>query len=172
VTGVWISRSGSIHFFVIIMGKVQLQSFTEKNTKAVGDGSSTVGNGKLVVNKVTNYMSSICGSNSSDFDKYVGGRKRERDRLDNIELEAKKQKEEEEFAEKVLRNKQECEERTKKNALKRKRKKENQKKNRQAHAGEEKGSESNNSGGSDNEDGDANMPESGAVASAVGSDNA
>jgi len=118
------------------MGRIQVQTFTEKNTKAVGgkgDSSNAVGNGKLVVNKVTNYMSSVCGSNSSDFDRYIDGRKRERDRLDTIEADAKRQKEEEEFAAKVAENKKECEERTNKNALKRKRKKENQKKNKLVH---------------------------------------
>lgn len=141
------------------MGKIAIQSYSEKNTKLIpaapsssssssnngagssgGTGGGHAGGesaeggsgGKLVVNKVTNYMSSIAGASSSEFDTYVALRRRERERMEQIEKQAVKLEQEQDFAGRVASNRKEAEERTKKNAMKRKRKKENQKKNKAA----------------------------------------
>ena len=102
-----------------------------KNSHFQSNNKEITGNGKLVVERVNNYKSSICGSNSSDFEQYVNGRKRERERMDVIEAQALKEKEEAEYAAKVAKNKLETEERLKKNALKRKRKQEKKKQNKE-----------------------------------------
>lgn len=66
---------------------------------------------------------SNAGAGSSTFHTYRATRRRELDRMDNIEKNANREEHERKFAEKVARNRQEAEERTRKNAEKRKQKK-------------------------------------------------
>lgn len=116
------------------MGRGAVVSYSDQNTKVLPASSGASGEGqnpkKLVVNKVTNYLSSIAGSNSSDFDVYVAGRRRERDRIAQLEAEARKEEEHAICAARAEKYQMEIDAKTAKNAAKRKRKKENAKKNK------------------------------------------
>ena len=78
---------------------------------------------RLVVNRVENVMSSIAGAGSSEFDLYRKARRREQERLEQIERAHALEEERRAFHAKVLRNKLEAEERTRRNAEKRRMKK-------------------------------------------------
>lgn len=133
--------------------KYSYETYSDTNVKVDTTSYGPSGNNnngnqpkKLVVEKVVNLMSSIAGAGSGEFDLYRAARKRERDRLDELEKEEKKRIESEAIAKKMEINRMEAELRVKKNAEKRKRRKENQKKNKVMLKHNKKGSESEGSG--------------------------
>lgn len=113
------------------MPRTSYQVFTDLNTKVIagyeegtvasGSGSSST---KVVTEKVINRHGSSAGASSGEFHMYLDARKRERERIQLIELNDKAEEEKSRFAAKVEQNKKESLERTKRNAAKRKRLKE------------------------------------------------
>lgn len=76
------------------------------------------------IEKVENALSGSCaGAGSEQFHIYQASRRREMDRISKMEKDFVTAEEDKIFAEKLLRNKVECEDKTKRNAEKRKRKK-------------------------------------------------
>lgn len=109
------------------MPRVSHQAFTDSNTKVVnayGPGDGGKGGGKVTINRTEFTMGSSAGANSGDFHKYIGARNRERERVEELDKSAQLEEERQAFAAKVLQNKLEADERTRKNAEKRKKKKE------------------------------------------------
>lgn len=105
-----------------------VQTFSDQTTKTVQGykEGATAGEGSKPhkVEKVECSISGSCaGAGSEQFHIYRASRRREMNRIDNMEKEFVAEEESRIFAEKILRNKTECEEKTKKNAEKRKRKK-------------------------------------------------
>ena len=114
-----------------------VQSLSDTNTKVVAgylDSSSSDGNnagsggngtsgGAAIIEKVVNYTSSIAGANSSEFHAYLGGKKREIERLEAIDKMQKEQEAARLLVEKRELYEKEFEEKTRKNAMKRKKKK-------------------------------------------------
>ena len=124
------------------MGRyTSVQVFSDHNTKLVSAGagyaasSSSSGGGSgggggamqpkaARPEKAEVYVaSSNAGAGSEQFHIYRAARRRELDRLDNIEKESNEMEAARIYQEKIARNKFEAEERTRKNAEKRKRKK-------------------------------------------------
>lgn len=108
-----------------------MQIFSDKDTKLVsgyvGSGQTNEAKGapkaKLETEKVIVTTGSAAGAGSGEFDLYRAARNRERDRVEKLDAQLRKEAEEEVFAQKVNRNKREAEERTEKNRLKRMKKK-------------------------------------------------
>jgi hypothetical protein len=101
-----------------------LQVFSDVNTKVVSGYKETDSNKRVKTDKVENVQGSCAGAGSGEFQKYLHARKREQDRLEELEINYKKTEEEKAFFDRVQKNLLEDELRTKKNAEKRKRKKE------------------------------------------------
>mmetsp|Transcript_6009 Transcript_6009/g.6206 ORF Transcript_6009/g.6206 Transcript_6009/m.6206 type:complete len:151 (-) Transcript_6009:70-522(-) len=109
-----------------------VQTYSDQNTKVVSGYATGEGptNGPamkpkaLMVEKVDNVSGSCAGAGSGEFDLYRAARRRELNRLDEIERKKKAFEEQTQYEEKVARNRKEAEERTAKNAEKRKRKQE------------------------------------------------
>lgn len=78
---------------------------------------------RLIVNRVENVSGSTAGAGSSEFDKYRKAKRREQDRLEDVDKRQREDAERDAYHAKVLRNKMEDEERTRKNAEKRRKKK-------------------------------------------------
>jgi hypothetical protein len=95
----------------------------KQKKRQLNEDNRTVMGKRLVVNRVENVSSSIAGSNSSGFDMYRNSRRREQDRLDGIEYQQREEEEREKLLSKVIQNKREADERTRKNAERRKLKK-------------------------------------------------
>jgi len=128
-----------------------VQSLSDTNTKVVTgylDGSGTsadgtagstqgagtgISGGAAIIEKVVNYTSSIAGANSSEFHAYLGGKKREIERLEAIDKMQKEQEEATRLADKRELYEKEFEEKTRKNALKRKKKKDKMKLHKKLH---------------------------------------
>ena len=122
------------------MGRyTSVQVFSDHNTKLVSAGAGYAasssssgggGGGGAAQPKAARpekaevfVASSNAGAGSEQFHIYRAARRRELDRLDNIEKEANEMEAARIYEEKIARNKFEAEERTRKNAEKRKRKK-------------------------------------------------
>jgi hypothetical protein len=140
-----------------------MQIFSDKDTKLVsgyaGGGPSATDDGKkggrpkarLETEKVVVTTGSAAGAGSGEFDLYRAARNRERDRIEQLEVNLRKEAEEEVFAAKVERNKREAEERTEKNRLKRLKKK--------AKASQKKGNNSKKHGDESSSDSEAETEE-------------
>jgi hypothetical protein len=101
-----------------------VQNYSDQNTKTISSGDKLpINGGKLIVERVENVPGSCAGAGSGEFDKYRTARRREIDRLNQIEQGEKSRLEDEMRQKKLEQNKRECEERTRKNADKRKKKK-------------------------------------------------
>ena len=94
-------------------------SETNKQTKQAG---RSVKSPRVDVERPTMTKGSCAGADSGAFDRYRLARNRERERLEQIELGARKEAEEEVFAAKVERNKRIADDRTERNRLKRQKK--------------------------------------------------
>lgn len=151
------------------MPKGSFQVFTDKNTKVISPygpsgggssgagGSSNGGSKKVAVERVINRHGSSAGASSGDFHDYLGARKREKDRIGSMEQELQIEEERKAIVEKVLKNREEADQRTAKNRLKRQRMKERRKKgnkkqksnNGEAVSGSESGDNSGSEGDED-----------------------
>ena len=105
-----------------------VQTFSDQDTKTIqGYKEGPVagaGSKPHKIEKASAIISGSCaGAGSEQFHIYLSSRRRELDRIDGMEVEFVKLEEDRIFAEKLIRNKLECEEKTKKNSEKRKRKK-------------------------------------------------
>lgn len=105
-----------------------VQTFSDQNTKTVSgykEGpTGGAGSKPHKIEKVDNAVSGSCaGAGSEQFHIYRASRRREMDRIDNMEKDFLVDKEEKAFAGKIERNKRECDEKTQKNVEKRKKKK-------------------------------------------------
>mmetsp|Transcript_25880 Transcript_25880/g.24699 ORF Transcript_25880/g.24699 Transcript_25880/m.24699 type:complete len:163 (+) Transcript_25880:133-621(+) len=115
------------------MGRyTSVQTFTDANTKTVSgykeapEGGAPKGevNRPHRIEKVDNSVTGSCaGAGSEQFHIFRASRRRELDRLDNMDRVAADEEENRLHFEKINRNKRECDEKTSKNAEKRKRKK-------------------------------------------------
>eukprot|EP01038_Epipyxis_sp_PR26KG_P008430 gene8430-11406_t len=104
--------------------KVTFSSFTDTNIKVVTGYAAPSGSGGVQVEKVHNVMGSAAGAGSCEFHNYLNAKKRETNRMEEIERKQKEEEESTRLAGIVQRNKLEAEQRTQRNAEKRKRKKE------------------------------------------------
>ena len=105
-----------------------VQTFSDQNTKTIQSYREGpvegAGSKPHKIEKASAIISGSCaGAGSEQFHIYLASRRRELDRIGDMEEEFVKLEEDRIFAEKLMRNKLECEEKTKKNAEKRKRKK-------------------------------------------------
>lgn len=108
------------------MGRyTSVQVYGDHNTKVVSgykEGAQT--GGKPKIERVDNSTTGSCaGAGSEQFHLYLSARRRERERLEQIDREETVKEQERLFAEKVAQNKRKADERTHKNAEKRKKKK-------------------------------------------------
>ena len=113
------------------MGRyTSVQGFTNEKTKLVGGYAAAAGGAEGVgapkaprPDKVENVMGSTAGAGSCDFHLYRAARSREVSRLESLESADAIEQERAAFAERVDKNRQEAEERTKRNSEKRKKRK-------------------------------------------------
>lgn len=110
------------------MRYTSVQTFSDQNTKTVSgykEGpTGGAGSKPHKIEKVDNAVSGSCaGAGSEQFHIYRASRRREMDRIDNMEKDFVATEEGRIFAEKLDRNKRECDEKTQRNAEKRKKKK-------------------------------------------------
>lgn len=144
------------------MPKSSFQVFTDTNTKVITglatEGNSNNGGKKVTVERIENIMGSSAGAGSGEFHNYLEARKRENHRMASLEDSKREEDERKAFAEKVMRNKAEAEQRTQKNALKRKLKnnKKDQRKLQKKMEKLEKEQEKTEESDSDDSDGEAN----------------
>ena len=124
------------------MGRfTKIESFSDENTNLVSgyakanfdENESTNPNlvrdinksqMRVEVEKMLPISGSCAGAGSSEFDLYRAARKRERERIEQIEKTYEQEKAEKEYQDKIVQNKKEADEKTAKNALKRQKKKE------------------------------------------------
>jgi hypothetical protein len=108
-----------------------VQTFTDQNTKTVSGYKETPEGGPVGgvnkphrIEKVDNSVTGSCaGAGSEQFHIFRASRRREMDRLENMDKVAAKEEESRLHNEKINRYKREAEDKTSKNAEKRKRKK-------------------------------------------------
>lgn len=146
------------------MPKTSYQVFTDANTKIVtgysGIGASSGDNGskRVVIEKIENMHGSAAGAGSGEFHMYLGARKREKDRIEEMEQQKKIEEEKNSFAQKVERNRLEAEMRTQKNREKRFKMKERARKRQKlGHQGEVRGEDAADEEGADDGDNDETM---------------
>jgi Protein of unknown function (DUF1168) len=113
------------------MGRyTSVKGFSNERTKLVGGYVAATGGAEGVgapkaprPDKVENVMGSTAGAGSCEFHLYRAARSREVSRLESLESADALEQERAAFAERVDKNRQEAEERTKRNAEKRKKRK-------------------------------------------------
>jgi Protein of unknown function (DUF1168) len=111
------------------MGRyTSVQIYGDQNTKVVSGYKEAPQGGSAgarpKIERVDNSTTGSCaGAGSEQFHLYLSARRREKDRLEQIDREDTIREQERLFAEKVAQNKRKAEERTQKNAEKRKKKK-------------------------------------------------
>lgn len=123
------------------MPKASFQVFTDRNTKIIpssgNESSGGSSGGKIQTERVQNVAGSVAGAGSGEFHNYLNTRKRERERVEEMEKTIADDEERKAFQAKVEANKKEAEEKTKKNAAKRQKKKEKRKLRRKLENGKE-----------------------------------